>query len=46
MPELLPTGKDKEEEESQSSEPIATSLRHFSGRAIVKEKEDGEYSFF
>nr|XP_021150980.1 centrosomal protein of 95 kDa isoform X1 [Columba livia] len=41
MPELLPTGKDKEVEESQSSEPIAASLRHFSGRAIVTEKEDG-----
>ncbi|KAK2536813.1 Cep95 [Columba livia] len=41
LPELLPTGKDKEVEESQSSEPIAASLRHFSGRAIVTEKEDG-----
>ncbi|XP_071672661.1 centrosomal protein of 95 kDa isoform X3 [Patagioenas fasciata] len=41
LPELLPTEKDKEVEDSQSSEPIATLLRHFPGRAIVKEKEDG-----
>jgi len=48
LPQLLPAEKDKGVEGSKNSEAIATLPRQFSEtqRAIVKEKEDGEYSFF